>query len=98
MTKVFVSPYLPPALPHAFRQVLWNPVFGCMFFGYMGAVDGMGPSAISEKIKNNLWTSVGWVGLPIVTKNHVSSSAGQCTTVARERLLLIDNYPRHIIL
>ena len=29
-----------------------------MFFGYMGAVDGMGPSAISEKIKNNLWTSV----------------------------------------
>lgn len=29
-----------------------------MFFGYMGAVDGMSPGAISDKIKNNLWTSV----------------------------------------
>lgn len=48
-------------------QVLWNPVFGCMFFGYMGAVDGMGPSAISEKIKNNLWTSVkgSWTVWPV---------------------------------
>ncbi|CAM9324690.1 unnamed protein product [Ectocarpus sp. 13 AM-2016] len=48
-------------------QVLWNPIFGCMFFGYMGAVDGMGPSGISEKIKNNLWTSVkgSWTVWPV---------------------------------
>lgn len=44
--------------PPSLWQVLWNPIFGCMFFGYMGAVDGMGPGAISDKIKNNLWTSV----------------------------------------
>ena len=36
-----------------------------MFFGYMGAVDGMGPSAISDKIKNNLWTSVGFDRLAV---------------------------------
>lgn len=48
-------------------QVLWNPIFGCMFFGYMGAVDGMSPGAISDKIKNNLWTSVrgSWSVWPI---------------------------------
>ncbi len=54
------SPHLLPASRPCgpVAQVLWNPIFGCMFFGYMGAVDGMSPSAISDKIKNNLWTSV----------------------------------------
>ncbi|CAM9164128.1 unnamed protein product [Discosporangium mesarthrocarpum] len=48
-------------------QVIWNPIFGCMFFGYMGAVDGLGPSAIGDKLKNNLWTSVkgSWTVWPV---------------------------------
>lgn len=54
VTKLFTT----GSFRHASRQVIWNPIFGCMFFGYMGAVDGMGLSAISDKIKNNLWTSV----------------------------------------
>ncbi|CAM9229327.1 unnamed protein product [Choristocarpus tenellus] len=48
-------------------QVIWNPIFGCLFFGYMGAVDGAGPAAIGSKIKNNLWTSVrgSWTVWPV---------------------------------
>ncbi|CAM9724530.1 unnamed protein product [Sphacelaria rigidula] len=48
-------------------QIIWNPIFGCMFFGYMGAVDGLGVSAVSDKIKNNLWTSVkgSWTVWPV---------------------------------
>lgn len=61
MTQSHASALVPTAwhgTPSLAVQVLWNPVFGCMFFGYMGAVDGMGPSAIGDKIQNNLWTSV----------------------------------------
>eukprot|EP00953_Heterococcus_sp_UTEX-ZZ885_P029855 15816-Heterococcus_DN1.PRE.2 len=38
-----------------------------MFFGYMGAAEGLSPSAIKSRIKNNLWASVkgSWTVWPV---------------------------------
>jgi len=54
-TKVFID------------QIIWNPIFGCMFFGYMGAAEGLGPSAIKTRIEKNLFDSVkgSWTVWPI---------------------------------
>lgn len=52
---------------NAHVQVLWNPIFGTLFFGYMGAAEGLGLSAIKSRIENNLWSSVkgSWTVWPV---------------------------------
>jgi len=54
-TKVFID------------QAIWNPIFGCMFFGYMGFAEGLSPSAVKARIQNNLWASVkgSWTVWPV---------------------------------
>ena len=42
----------------AIDQVLWNPIFGVMFFGYMGILEGRSISGTYNKIKNDLMTQV----------------------------------------
>ncbi|CAM9157236.1 unnamed protein product [Phaeothamnion confervicola] len=51
----------------AIDQLLWNPIFGCMFFGYLGLADGATPAEIGARIKKNLWTSVkgSWTVWPV---------------------------------
>lgn len=39
-------------------QVFWNPIFGVMFFGYMGALEGSGVAGTINKIKADLMTQV----------------------------------------
>lgn len=39
-------------------QVLWNPIFGVMFFGYMGATSGETVGGVYNKIKRDLMTQV----------------------------------------
>jgi len=45
-TKVFID------------QVLWNPIFGIMFFGYIGALEGKGVQYVIDKTKNDLVNAV----------------------------------------
>jgi len=54
-TKVFID------------QVLWNPIFGCMFFGYMGLTTGEGLGGAVAKIKRDLMTQVtgSWTVWPV---------------------------------
>ena len=37
-------------------QVLWNPIFGVMFFGYVAALERKGIGFVTDKIKNELMT------------------------------------------
>jgi len=53
-------------------QVLWNPIFGCMFFGYMGAFEkpkkGLTKlKTVENKIRNDLMTQVtgSWTVWPV---------------------------------
>lgn len=48
-------------------QIIWNPIFGCMFFGYNGVTTGLRGAAIVDNIKNNLWASVkgSWTVWPV---------------------------------
>jgi len=39
-------------------QVFWNPIFGVMFFSYLTATSGGGPTEIMAKIKADLQTAV----------------------------------------
>jgi protein Mpv17 len=39
-------------------QVLWNPIFGVMFFGYVAALERKGVGFVTDKIKNELMTQV----------------------------------------
>lgn len=39
-------------------QVVWNPIFGVMFFSYLGLAEGKGPSEIMAKIQRDLKTAV----------------------------------------
>ena len=39
-------------------QVLWNPIFGIMFFSYVAALEGKGPEYVVNKVKKELLTSV----------------------------------------
>lgn len=38
--------------------MLWNPIFGIMFFGYMAAAEGKGPMLVAKRVKNELMTQV----------------------------------------
>ena len=42
----------------AIDQVLWNPIFGIMFFGYMGLLEGRNVMGTVDQIKNDLMTQV----------------------------------------
>jgi len=48
-------------------QVLWNPIFGIMFFGYVAATELMGLGYVIDKTKNELFTQVtgSWKVWPI---------------------------------
>jgi len=48
-------------------QVLWNPIFGVMFFGYVAALERKGISYVADKVKNELMTQVtgSWKVWPI---------------------------------
>jgi len=39
-------------------QVLWNPIFGIMFFGYVAALESKGFQYVIDKTKNELMTQV----------------------------------------
>jgi len=38
--------------------VLWNPIFGIMFFSYVALLELKGIDYVKDKVKNELWTSV----------------------------------------
>ena len=42
----------------AIDQMVWNPIFGVMFFSYLGLTEGKSVSDIQTKIKNDLMTAV----------------------------------------
>jgi len=48
-------------------QVLWNPIFGIMFFGYIGALEAKGIGYVIDKTKNDLFNSVkgSWTVWPL---------------------------------
>ena len=47
--------------------MLWNPIFGIMFFGYIGALEARGIQYVIDKTKNDLLTSVtgSWTVWPL---------------------------------
>lgn len=47
----------------AIDQTLWNPIFGCMFFGYLNLVEGKSFEDYKNKLKADLKTAVmgSWV-------------------------------------
>jgi len=47
----------------AIDQLVWNPIFGCMFFTYLGLAEGKSFAQIGDKIKSDLKTAVmgSWV-------------------------------------
>ncbi|KAJ8599436.1 hypothetical protein CTAYLR_007999 [Chrysophaeum taylorii] len=51
----------------AIDQILWNPIFGVMFFGYMGILEGSGIEGTILKIKRDLITQVtgSWTVWPL---------------------------------
>ena len=48
----------------AIDQTIWNPIFGCMFFGYLNAMEGKSMDDYVSKIKQDLQTAVmgSWAG------------------------------------
>ncbi|CAM9199720.1 unnamed protein product [Chrysoparadoxa australica] len=42
----------------AIDQLVWNPIFGCMFFSYLGLAEGKSVGEIKTKISNDLQTAV----------------------------------------
>jgi len=42
----------------AIDQLIWNPIFGCAFFSYLGLTQGQTIEEIKMKIKNDLWDAV----------------------------------------
>lgn len=42
----------------AIDQLFWNPIFGLMFFSYLGVTSGHSMDQIKEKISNDLSTAV----------------------------------------
>tara|TARA_B100000524_G_C23518447_1_gene323235 strand:+ start:51 stop:320 length:270 start_codon:yes stop_codon:yes gene_type:complete len=38
--------------------VLWNPIFGIMFFSYVAMLELKGVGYVVDKVQNELWTSV----------------------------------------
>jgi len=39
-------------------QTIWNPIFGCMFFGYLNAMEGKSLEEYKNKLKADLQTAV----------------------------------------
>jgi len=42
----------------AIDQTIWNPIFGCMFFGYLNLVEGKSFNDYTNKLKADLKTAV----------------------------------------
>jgi len=42
----------------AIDQVVWNPIFGCMFFGYLNACEGKSFAEYKAKLNSDLKTAV----------------------------------------
>ncbi|CAM9369241.1 unnamed protein product [Choristocarpus tenellus] len=42
----------------AIDQTIWNPIFGVMFFSYLGVLEGKTPTEIKDKIAADLQTAV----------------------------------------
>ncbi|CAB9512326.1 Protein SYM1 [Seminavis robusta] len=42
----------------AIDQTIWNPIFGCMFFGYLNLMEGKSWETYTNKIKADLKTAV----------------------------------------
>jgi protein Mpv17 len=42
----------------AIDQTIWNPIFGCMFFGYLSLMEGKTFDQYVAKLKNDLQTAV----------------------------------------
>jgi len=42
----------------AIDQLVWNPIFGCMFFGYLNFVEGKSLAQYQSKLENDLSTAV----------------------------------------
>jgi protein Mpv17 len=42
----------------AIDQTIWNPIFGCMFFGYLNLMEGKSLDDYTTKIKTDLKTAV----------------------------------------
>ena len=56
----------------AIDQLIWNPIFGIMFFSYLGLAEGKTFGQINEKIRKDLKTAVvgSWmVWIPAHTVN-----------------------------
>lgn len=51
----------------AIDQLLWNPIFGTMFFGWLGLTEGQNLEGIKNRIEKDLWASVkgSWTVWPI---------------------------------
>ncbi len=63
----------------AIDQLIWNPIFGVMFFSYLGAAEGKSLPDIQAKIKNDLATAVMgswtvWIPAHFVNFRFVPSS------------------------
>ena len=68
-------------------QVLWNPIFGIMFFGYVGALEGKGVKYVIDKTKNDLLTAVRAARAPppALEATRISSFADGILEVALHR-------------
>jgi protein Mpv17 len=42
----------------AIDQLLWNPIFGTMFFTYLGVAEGQNLEGIKQRIQDDLFASV----------------------------------------
>jgi protein Mpv17 len=42
----------------AIDQTIWNPIFGCMFFGYLNLMEGKSFDTYTNKLKSDLKTAV----------------------------------------
>jgi len=71
----------------AIDQTIWNPIFGCMFFGYLNLVEGKSWDEYVNKLKADLKTAVmgSWavwvpahVSLKSLSSLHVLTSIAPC--------------------
>jgi len=48
-------------------QLIWNPIFGTMFFGYLGLAEGQDLAGIKARIEKDLLASVkgSWTVWPV---------------------------------
>ena len=68
-------------------QVIWNPIFGVMFFGYVAALEGKGLPFVVEKIKKELLVSVRYLPPPIAP--HLLSLPAAHALRALRRVLVL---------